>query len=167
MTVLRAYSVGLQNAAPSKVRVYRAFLEAVVDPVARLRVHRASLDGTPATVLLPHDPVSLGPGEEKTVTMQTEDGVPATGWTWRRISGPSLSMSGSGGTRKLTGPHLWNQYTTQPLGSPPAPAVTEVGVQAVRDGIISDEVVIVVTTFPQSAWTRTGSTWKGARNAVA
>lgn len=167
MTVLRTYSVSLENVASSKLRVHHTSLDAVVDPVAKLRVHRAILAGTPATVLVAPDPVFLGPGQEQTITVETEDGVPATTWTWRTISGPSLSMSGSGATRKLTGPHLWNQYATQPLGSPPAPAVTEIGVQAVRDGIISKEIIVQVTTYPQSSWTRTGTTWRGARNAIA
>jgi hypothetical protein len=111
------------------------------------------VDLPPAPVLNTLEAVTIGPGEQKEITATLASGT-ATSWSWRHISGPNVTMSGSGATRTLTGPSIM----------PPGSSVAVFGVKAINDPVESIEQTVSVTILPQLSWTRVhGGDWVGSR----
>lgn len=111
------------------------------------------LAATPAPVVNALSPITIGPGEARNIVATLASGS-ADSWTWRQISGPTVSLSSAGNTLSITGPSVL----------PPNSGTAVFGVKAIDDSVESAEVTATVSILPQLSWTRVpGGDWVGSR----
>jgi hypothetical protein len=145
-----AIDIGTPNASSLTIPHW---LDAIQMGSERTTFFGPYVDLPPAPVLNTLEAVTIGPGEQKEITATLASGT-ATSWSWRHISGPNVTMSGSGATRTLTGPSIM----------PPGSSVAVFGVKAINDPVESIEQTVSVTILPQLSWTRVhGGDWVGSR----
>jgi hypothetical protein len=166
VSTLRVYKANLTALPLAKLRVYKTSLDATSPIVSALRVYKTSLDAIAAVLVSLQPSLTAGPGEVVTLTAELLTGGSPT-WQWRRISGPTVGLPATGATASLTMPSLWNPDTATPTSGAPAPSLLLVGVRATVGGVQSPEVTCQISILPQLSWSRSGSTWVGARVAPA
>ena len=147
MAVLRDYRLGASTpvSAP-KLRDYRlgATGAAVVPPtVPVLRDYRLGAAGAAAVIVVPLEPVTVGPGDRAVLVAALADGSAADSWSW---SCPTLTLVGSGPWVTVDGPSRM----------PPGQTHT-VTVRATKGGVTSPAQTVAVTVLPQLAWAVSGS----------
>lgn len=124
--------------------------------VARTRWVSAGAAGAVAVRLDPIASRTVEPVTTVTITATPAPGSPTPeSYVWRRISGASVTLNGSGATRTFLAP----------AGMPPTGAFVTLGVAGVIGGIPGDEQVFTISTPPCLlwAWERGSKTWAGAR----
>lgn len=149
----RASTVGTAPADAPRGRAYRAASTGTV-PASRFgRAYRAAVAGTASVLLVPFAPRTVEPMSTVSLTAGLVGGGIADSYSWRQISGPTVSLSGSGGSRSFAAP------------STMAGDVVVIGVQATVGDTTSAESLITITVPPQIMWTRTHAdpTWRGVR----
>lgn len=110
------------------------------------------LDDTTLTALgpvsAPAPQISLGadraaePGTTLTLTATHTGGTAPTSWTWEQVSGPAVTLTGTGSSRSFVAPATFNGATVV-IGCTPA-AGTNVGAQD----------TVAVTVAPRQMWGR-------------
>ena len=166
MTTIRVYRASLTALPQYKVRVYKASLAAAVPAVTKVRVYEASLGGVGAVIVSITPTLTVGPGEDVSLTATLLTGGSAT-WAWRRISGPTVGLSPSGAAAAFVAPSVWNADRAQPTGGLPGLSTLVIGVKATVGGVESAEVRCTITILPQLSWASTGTAWVGSRVAPA
>jgi hypothetical protein len=166
VSTLRLYEAELDAVQAVKLRVYEAELDVAVPVLPKLRLYEAELTGVGAVLISLPAAVTIGPGELLELEADLLTGGSAT-WSWRRVSGPSLTISADGGAATITGPSRWNADVEKPGAGVPGVSVVVVGVTATVDGVTSAEARCTITILPQVSWSRSGGTWVGSRVAPA
>lgn len=149
----RASTVGTAPADAPRGRAYRAASTGTV-PASRFgRAYRAAVAGTASVLLVPFAPRTVEPMSTVLLTAALVGGGVADSFSWRQISGPTVSFSGSGASRSFPAP------------STMAGDVVVVGVQATVGDTTSAEAIITITVLPQLTWIRTHTdpVWRGSR----
>lgn len=100
---------------------------------------------------------SVEPGSSVTVTAVLSDASTADSYTWRQISGPAITLSGTGNSRTFTAPHAM----------PPAGATVVLGVTATKSGVTSNETIANVVALPQVSWVWNGTAWEGSPTTIS
>lgn len=116
---------------------------------------------TPAGTALAAIPpqVDVEPQETVTVTASPAPGnsAPST-YNWRQVSGPTVTLSGTGGTRTFEAPSALNGTTVV------------LGVSGTTSGVTGPEQLASVTILPQLSWVRmagvAGGAWVGSKTVV-
>jgi hypothetical protein len=166
VSTLRLYETGLDAEEGTRLRVYEVGLDVAIPVQPVLRLYDVGLAVVGAvTVELPAA-ATIGPGEILELEAELVTGGSAS-WSWRRISGPALTIAADGGSATITGPSRWNADIEKPTAGIPGVSTVVVGVTATVDGITSPEARCTVTVLPQLSWSRSGSTWVGSRVAPA
>lgn len=127
----------------SRGRILRVSLTGVALPQGR--IHRVSTSGTAAVILAAFPGASVEPLSAVTVTAVVQSGGTPT-FVWRRVSGPAVTLSGTGSSRAFRAPAL------------DAGGTLVLGVTATFEGTSSIEELVTIDIPPQIIWTRTGST---------
>lgn len=142
MALGRIFRASMVEVGP-QARIYYATLDGQTLP--RGRVLRATLEGT-AKVLLETipSPQQREPLETVSITAVLLSGGTPT-WTWRQISGPTVTLSGSGATRSFKAPATYTGLQVV------------LGVRATVAGQIGDESIIVINIPAQVTWSRRGA----------
>lgn len=158
---LRAAGISAAGAAAA-ARLRAAGLSAAgaaVTTVARLRAVGISAAGTGTVVINPIAAREAGPMEAVVLLASTQGGASVDSWTWRRISGPVVTLTQLGAQVSLTVPSL----------TPPNTQTLVLGVTATQGATTSAEVVVNITVLPQLEWTwnATSSQWVGSVSAPA
>lgn len=151
MAVVRRYRTDVDGTVGVKVRRYRTDVDGTALTVPKVRIYRTDVDGTAAVLLAPIANQTVEPETVVTVSTSITTGQTADSWTWRRISGATVTLTGTGGTRTLRAPS----------GMPPTGASVTLGVTATSGGVTSPEQVTTVTGLPQLEWYWTGTQWVG------
>ncbi len=119
----------------------------------RSRIGRVSGAGAVAVAVAPlTDLVNVEPGTPLVITAVAN--APADSWTWRQVSGPTVTLTPSGASVML-----------------PAPAALTgasivLGVRATIAGVTSTERTVTITTLPHGEWWYVGAgVWKPRFNA--
>jgi hypothetical protein len=120
---------------------------------AKVRWGRAEMAGTADTVVLPFTPVTCEAEEIVPLAAVLSSGGTADVYTWRRVSGPAVVISGSGASVTVKAP------SAMPPG-----AVVVIGVTATKDSVASSERTVTLTVYPQLEWSRVypATAWTGA-----
>lgn len=152
----RAYRAGMVGTAPASAPKGRVFRVAAVGtaPASRVgRVFRAAMSGTASVVVLPIADRTVEPMSTVSLTAVLSSGFAADSYTWRQVSGPTVSFAGTGASRSFTAP------------SAMAGATVVIGVRATVGGTTSAERTFTVNVLPQIVWMRTNSdpVWRGAK----
>jgi hypothetical protein len=115
---------------------------------AHARWYEAGGTGSPAVIVnaLP-DLANVEPESTITVTATLVGGGTADTWTWRRVSGPTIGIIGTGATVTFTAPSDINGATVV------------VGVTATIDATTSPERTFTVNVLAQTEWWWTGTGW--------
>lgn len=147
MSVGRAYRA--QATAPvadPKGRVYRAQATGTGPTTGKGRVYRTQFTGTAATVLLPLTDVACEPltSVPLTATLAPLSATPDS-YSWRRISGPSVSIVGTGASVTVKAPAAL------------AGATVVIGVKATTAGVDSVERTCTITTPTCQFWAPTST----------
>lgn len=138
-----------------KVRWGRADFEGTAVVVPKVRWGRADFEGVAAVLIAPiPNQSNVEPETLITVTTSVTSGHTADSWTWRRISGPTVTLTGTGGTRTFYAPSGMTGTTLV------------LGVTATAGGVTSPEQTVTVTTLPQVSWHYSAGTWVGNRPVV-
>lgn len=155
MAVGRAHRVAFvaPPAAP-KGRVHRVAFTGTTPVVQKGRVHRIAFGGNAAVVMTPDTGErTVEPLTPVVLAMELVGGLTADTWTWRQVSGPPVTLFGTGGTRTLTAPAAMDGTTVV------------IGVRASLAGVSSAERLITIAVLPQIMWTRTAAdpVWRGVK----
>lgn len=138
------------SAPPTTPRLRLGGVEAsgAAPTATRLRIGGAEASGAVAVVLAAIADLAVEP-----LTPLTLTAVPAVGaatpdtYTWRRVSGATVTLSTSGATVNLRAPaHLDGTFVV-------------LGVRGTKDGIQSAEVQVRIDTTPQQLWEATAAGW--------
>lgn len=140
-----------------KLRWSRHTLEGTASTGSKLRWGRHALEGTAGVFVNSIAAQTVEPETTVTLTASLAGGGTPDSWTWRRVSGPAVTLVGTGATRQFIAPS----------GMPPAGATVVVGVIATVAGTSSAEATVMITVLPQLRWQYEGGAWVGARRAVA
>ena len=158
MSTARIFRAALEYVPPApKARLYRAELSGtaiIIPDVPKVRLYRAELSGTAAVLVAPLTGQTVEPLSTVTLTAVLLSAGPADSWTWRRISGPSVGIEGTGATRTFVAPATMDG--------------TEVviGVTATKDGVTSNERTVTIAALPQLSWIWDGTAWQAAPISV-
>ena len=96
---------------------------------------------------------TVEPGSTVSLSAVLTEGGLSDVYTWRVVSGTSVSLSGTGASRTFIAPSVM----------PPNGTSVVIGVTATKNGSTSAEVTATVSVPPQLRWTYSGSTWVGKR----
>lgn len=157
MATVRWGRADFEGTVANHVRWGRADFEGTAPASTKVRWGRADFDGVAAVVLAPLTDLTVEPESFVTLTTTVTSGQTADAWTWRRISGPAVTLTGTGGTRTLYAPSAM----------PPSGATVVIGVTATASGITSPERTVTVTARPQLSWQWQSGAWYGRRPAIA
>lgn len=151
---LRIFRAGLTGSVPvgPKLRIYGERMTGTLPVAPTLRIFRAALFGVGAVTVAPILPSTVEPMDAVTITaVLATDGSPV--WSWRQISGPSVTLIGTGASRTFTTPATQDGTTLV------------LGVTATVGGSVSAEQQVTVAVLPQIVWTRTHSNpvWRGSK----
>ena len=91
--------------------------------------------------------IRTDPLENVTITASLVGGREPQTWTFGQTDGPTVLMSGSGGTRTFLAPATVTG------------TILRIQVVATLDGIDSDPVVAVVSVYPQQRWKLLDTGW--------
>lgn len=161
MAKVRVYNAGLEQPILTHVRVYKASLSGSALVTPKVRVYKASLSGTAAVAINPLNPqTDVTPETLVTLTATLVGGGSPDSWTWRRISGPAITFTGSGATRSFYAPSY------QLAGVPSATSVV-VGVTATTGSTTSAERTVQIDVLPQPSWLYRAGTFVGRRPSVS
>jgi hypothetical protein len=146
------------EAVPSnpKVRWGRSGLEGSVPLVPKVRWGRSAVTGAAAVVVAALPDQTVEPESTVTIAASLLGGGAADSWTFRRVSGPSIGIAGTGASRTFTAPSAM----------PPAGATVVIGVTATLDGVTSPERTCTITVLPQVSWVWNGTTFVGAKHTA-
>lgn len=138
--------------ATQKVRWHRAAAAGTRPPSTTVRWHGASAAGSALATLAPFAPlVDVEPQDVVSLTAVKFGGsTTPTGWAWRQVSGPAVTLVGTGATRTFTAP------------SSLTGAVVVLAVAGTIDGVPGPEQRVSVTVVPQLSWIRAAGVANGA-----
>jgi len=143
-----------------KVRWGRSEFEGTAPVTPKVRWGRSEFEGVTLLALEPFtDLVDVEPETIVTLTANVSAGTPDF-FTWRQISGPTVSFSGSGGTRSFRAPSAMNGSLA------PIPVTVVVGVTATSGSTTSPERTVSVSVLPQTRWYRSAGQWLPMRPVV-
>lgn len=132
------------------LRLFKASLAG--NAIPRLRVVGASLAGSPAVGFVPIAERTFEPGVTCSTTVTPVAGGPTVDtYTWRQVSGPSVTLTGTGATRSFTTPSLM----------PGATNLIVLGVTGVSGADTGRELTFNVYVLPQTRWSWNGTEWVG------
>lgn len=153
MTTLRVHAASLAGASVTpKLRVHGASVTGTVIATPKLRLFKASLAGVQAVLLAPIPAQSAEPRATVSVTAAPASGTTTPdSYTWRQVSGPTVTLTGSGATRSFSAPSLM----------PGATALIVLGVKGTVSGADGPEVTVNIAVLPQTRWSWNGSAWVG------
>lgn len=146
------------------IRWYRASSEGAAS-TSTIRWYRASSEGNTAVVIAPIATRSNLEPETVVVIPATLQAGTADLWTWRRVSGPAVSIATNGPTATVTAPSDINGATLV-LGV--TATVNGVAGDNYVDGFsdsygasntVSPEVTATLNVLPQTEWWWTGTAW--------
>lgn len=140
-----------------KVRWGRSAFEGTAPTTPKARWGRSALEGTASVVVAPLTGVTDRlPGTSVSFTAALASAGTADLWTWRQVSGPAVSLIGSGASRTFLAPSVM----------PPDGATVVLGVRATVSGTLSPEVTVSTTVLPQRFWILQAGQWVGKRPRV-
>ncbi len=118
-------------------------------PGVLVRVSRIALSGTAVTSLAlaatDFDPTRAEPMTQGTLSAAVVAGATPDSYTWRRVSGAQVTLTGTGATRTLVIPASWDGTTVT------------IGCSAVVGGVTGPEALLTITCLPHIAfWTVQG-----------
>lgn len=143
-----------------KVRWGRSGLEGTHVLAPKVRWARVAVEGTAAVIVSPLAAQAVEPESVVTVAAALSTTGPADSWTFRRVSGPTIGIQGSGATRTFIAPS--QDAPTNPA-VPPQSSTVVIGVTATKDGTTSAERTCTVTIMPQTQWVWNGTKLVGTR----
>jgi hypothetical protein len=112
-----------------------------------LKISRVGATGTAAILLNPIAAQTVEPGVMVTLTAVLTGGGSADSYSWRFVSGDTVTLGAVGAVATFTSPSV-----TTPTKAP-RQATTTIGVTATVSGVTSPERQVTVTTLPQLRWT--------------
>jgi len=152
MAKLRVYKAALAGINPA-LRVYTVSADGSIPSVPKLRVYKISGAGTVAVGFNSIDDRTFEPMTTCTTTVTALTGAPTIDtYTWRQVSGPTVTLTGSGDTRSFVVPSV----------TPPSTATVIIGVTGTSSGVSGPERQFKVFVLPQTRWSWNGSSWVGA-----
>ena len=160
MVTLRVYQVGLAPvvAPTTRLRIYEVGFTSTAIVPARLRIFKVGMNWTPGLVLAPF--ADVGPVEPETAIELVANLVDAPDladtYTWRQISGPPVSLPGTGRGMTFITPSLL-------IDDLPSPCEVVIGVRATKNGVTSPEQTCKVKVYPNGAWTLKNGVLVGRR----
>lgn len=115
---------------------------------SRVRWGRTLVSGTAAVVVNPiPDQTNLEPESTVTITASLLGGGTADSWVWRVVSGPAVTIVGTGPSVTIAAP------------SDMSGASVVIGVKATVGVLQSAEVTTTITSLPQTDWWWSGTDW--------
>ncbi len=154
---LRVYGVsgdGEESATRPTLKVFGVTGSGAAVTARKLRVFAASGSGTTALTVAPLTDLSgVEPESTVSITATMQLGT-ATSWAWRQISGPAVSLVGSGATVTFVAP------------SSVTVATVVLGVIASSASVSSVERTVSVQVYPQTVWNYSAGVWRGAPSSV-
>jgi hypothetical protein len=108
---------------------------------------------SPAVALNPLNDSTVEPGTVVTLSAVLTEGGAADSYSWRVVSGTSVTLTGYGASRTFIAPSVM----------PPSGTAVIIGVTATKNGSTSQEVTATVTVPPQIRWTYHNGAWVGKR----
>jgi hypothetical protein len=149
MPTLRVHRIAVNPPTP-RLRVHRIGADGDVITYPKLRVHRIGATGAAVVTVNPLNGSTVEPGTVvATTAVLASGGTPS--WAWRQVSGPLVSLDGTGATRSFRAPSSVQGSTVV------------LGVTATVDGVSSVERTLTVTVLPELTWTRQNGAWIGMR----
>ena len=143
MTTFRIASLTVSPVAVApKLRISSVRVPSAVTP--KLRIASALLTGPLRVKVLDIPAVTVEPLDTVSVVTNLEAGLVADSYTWRQISGDTVTLVGSGANRTFVAP-------ANPVG-----ASVVLGVTATKDSITSAETQATITVLPQTEWVFVG-----------
>jgi hypothetical protein len=113
-----------------------------------VRWGRTLVSGTAAVVVNPiPDQTNLEPESTVTITASLLGGGTADSWVWRVVSGPAVTIVGTGPSVTIAAP------------SDMSGASVVIGVKATVGVLQSAEVTTTITSLPQTDWWWSGTDW--------
>jgi hypothetical protein len=158
MTVLRVGRIQVSGTEVRRLRIGAITLSGTPPVTTVMRVGKITVSGTAAVRVNATAQAVAGPGETVTITASLADGGSPDSWSWTQVSGPTVTLSGSGGTRTFVCPSV------MPPGSPVVIAIT-----ATKSAITSPPAQVSIAVLPQTAWSwdSVAGKWVGALDAPA
>lgn len=145
---------GEERSSRPTLRVFKASGSGAAITLRKLDVFAVSGSGVTALTVAPLSDMSgVEPESVVSITATMQLGT-ATSWAWRQISGPPVSLIGSGATVTFTAP---SSVTT---------ATVVLGVIASSSSVSSLERTVSVQVLPQTLWNYIGGSWRGAPASV-
>jgi hypothetical protein len=151
---LRVFQAEFSGSSPSayKLRVYKASFTGTSPTTPKLRVRKIQLAAQLTAILNPIANRTVEPRLTCTTTASPAEGsATPDSYTWRQISGPAVTLTGSGATRSFLTPNTM----------PPNSSTIVLGVLGVLSGTNGPEVTSTIEVPPQTSWTWNGSAWVG------
>lgn len=157
MTVARVGALTVTSPVPAPlVRLGAITVTGSTAGAPRVRLGAVAVSGTAAVIVVPPPGRTLGPGESLVLTAALADGSAADTWSWRRVSGPTVTLVGAGASRTVVAPSVM----------PPGDTLV-LGVTATVGAVVSVEQLVQIPLLPQLAWSYDGTGWVGARTVPA
>ncbi|WP_100812997.1 hypothetical protein [Microbacterium lacus] len=157
MTAVRVARVGLQEQPGlTTVRVGKVALTGLAPAAVKVRVEKVALTGTAAVAVNPIAAITAEPESVVTLTASLTGGGNPDSWTWRRVSGNAVTLTGTGASRTLRAPS----------GMPPVGGSVVIGIIATVGGVNSPERTVTITTLPQIRWQYQSGAWVGSRSRI-
>lgn len=145
---------GEERSTLPTLRVFKASGSGDAVTATRLRVHAVSGSGVTALTVAPLTDMSgVEPESLVSITATMQLGT-ATSWVWRQVSGPTVSLVGSGATVTFVAPSALTVSTVV------------LGVVASSSSVSSVERTVSVQVFPQTLWNYSAGSWVGAPASV-
>ena len=150
LRVQRISGTGTAAILSPRLRVQQITGTGPVPTKPRLRVLRVLASGIVSLILNPlADRSSVEPESRVQMTATVQAGNPDS-WTWRQLSGPPVTLVGSGATIAFTAP------------SSMSTATVVLGVTASSASVVSAERTVSIQVLPQTLWNYISGTWRGA-----
>lgn len=159
MSTVRDYRLSFEP--QPQLRDFRLDLTGTGVVLKTIRDYRFDLSGTAGVLVAPLAGQTVEPESTVTVSASLLTAGPADSWSFRRVSGPSIGISGTGASRTFAAP---SQDAPVNPAVPPQPSTVVVGVTATKDGVTSAERTCAVTIMPQTRWVWNGTKLVGAKS---
>lgn len=152
----RIYDATWTGAVATKGRVYNATWTGTAAAVPHGRVYNATWTGAAGVVLLPFTAMTgVEPLTTVTLTATLSPlSAAATGYTWRYVSGTTVTVSGTGASVTIIAPGAKDGATSR------------IGVTATNGSVTSAEVTVDITTLPHSRFRATSTGWVPYRVSI-
>lgn len=143
-----------------KVRWGRSEFGGSAPVVPKVRWGRSEFAGATLLALDPFTNLTdVEPETIVTLTANVSAGTPDS-YTWRQISGPTVSFTGTGGTRSFRAPSAMNG-SLAPIG-----VTVVIGCTVTAGSTTSPERTVTISVLPQIRWVRSSGQWLPMRPVV-